>query len=500
MDQRQAVSLWIAGCIVSLLTGIGLGYWVAVSVERQPFYQTTKIGWGDIEYVCVVDTRTGKIVRMANAIDARREAKEHERPTPPALQTRPPEGLPLTMSLEEFDAATEAASKQVRLQQTTDIPRQTPQPQPKLGREATPEEVAAAFAQIKPMPLQPNAPEWTQYVWIGGVLGVLVGVFLVSSWFIERACDRAANAAKHTTPTAADDCVSRSAENASPECPMTQRASAEAADSETNFDQVKWQDESVTVDTTRKASPIQLSTKYCVLLTVGIVTTVLAQLLSLGRQSFEVVAFDALTQPICYFLCLALVAGIIAGVARMKKLWFPALAWLFCVAGLFDIVGRGVCEFVLRPKIDSVIHELNLEDMRPGHASTDARHPVAPKTPARSFAGMAASPNKQGVSVRHILVQYKGSDRASSRISRTKEEALHRMQECLARLMQGEEFEVLAKLYSDCPSAPFGGDLGSFTAGTTVLSFEQAAFGCEVGQFTGIVETQCGYHIIQRYE
>ncbi len=109
MDQRQAVSLWIAGCVVSLLTGIGLGYWVAVSVERQPFYQTTKIGWGDIEYVCVVDTRTGKIVRMANAIDARREAKKHERPTPPALQTRPPEGLPLTMSLEEFDAATEAA-------------------------------------------------------------------------------------------------------------------------------------------------------------------------------------------------------------------------------------------------------------------------------------------------------------------------------------------------------------------------------------------------------
>lgn len=470
MHQGQAVSLWIAGCVVSLLTGIGLGDWVAVSVERQPFYQTTRIGWGDIEYVCVVDTRTGKIVRMANAIDARREAKEHERPTPPALQTRPPEGLPLTMSLEEFCAATEAALQPGR----------------------------------PPAAARPTESAWAPYqLWL--YLAFNVVLFLIFFAFISwkwRCGDAAKTQASSgdATPLVTNNCLSEPAENASPECPMTQRASAEAADSETNFDQVKWQDESVTVDTTRKASPIQLSTKYCVLLTAGIVTTVLAQLLSLGRQSFEVVAFDALTQPICYFLCLALVAGIIAGVARKKKRWFPALAWLFCVAGWFDIVGRGVCEFVLRPKIDPVIHELNLDDMRLGHASTDTRHPVAPETPARSFAGVAASPNKQGVSLRHILVQYKGSDRASSRISRTKEEALHRMQECLARLMQGEEFEVLAKLYSDCPSAPFGGDLGSFTAGTTVLSFEQAAFGCEVGQFTGIVETQCGYHIIQRYE
>ena len=104
------------------------------------------------------------------------------------------------------------------------------------------------------------------------------------------------------------------------------------------------------------------------------------------------------------------------------------------------------------------------------------------------------------ISARHILVQYQGSLKASPDITRTKEEALARIQECLEKANQGEKFEDLAIEYSDGPSAPQGGDLGSFTTGMMVPPFEEAAFACKVGEITDVVETPFGYHIIQRYE
>ena len=104
------------------------------------------------------------------------------------------------------------------------------------------------------------------------------------------------------------------------------------------------------------------------------------------------------------------------------------------------------------------------------------------------------------VGVRHVLVQYQGSDRASSDITRSKEEALARAKECLERAKQGEKFEDLAMEYSDCPSAAQGGDLGKFSAGRMDPTFEAASFACEVGGLTDIVETPFGYHIIYRYE
>ncbi len=104
------------------------------------------------------------------------------------------------------------------------------------------------------------------------------------------------------------------------------------------------------------------------------------------------------------------------------------------------------------------------------------------------------------VSVRHILVMYEGSEKAPTRVTRTKEEAKILIDELLARLQKGEKFEDLAVDYSDCPSAKSGGDLGPFGPGDMTPPFEEAAFACEVGGMTGVVETMFGYHIIQRYK
>ncbi len=104
------------------------------------------------------------------------------------------------------------------------------------------------------------------------------------------------------------------------------------------------------------------------------------------------------------------------------------------------------------------------------------------------------------VSCRHILVMHDESMRKPPQIERTKEEALARAEEALGRSMAGEDFEDLAREYSDGPSAPKGGDLGSFGRGAMVPAFEEVAYGLEVGGVSGVVETPFGYHIIQRYK
>lgn len=66
------------------------------------------------------------------------------------------------------------------------------------------------------------------------------------------------------------------------------------------------------------------------------------------------------------------------------------------------------------------------------------------------------------------------------------------------KLEAGESFEKLAEDFSQCPSGKSGGDLGEFGKGMMVPSFEKAAFELEVGQVSGPVKTQFGYHLIKR--
>jgi peptidyl-prolyl cis-trans isomerase C len=66
------------------------------------------------------------------------------------------------------------------------------------------------------------------------------------------------------------------------------------------------------------------------------------------------------------------------------------------------------------------------------------------------------------------------------------------------KIAMGEDFSQLAKIHSKCPSGQNGGDLGMFQRGQMVKPFEDVAFGIDVGQVSGPVQTQFGYHLIQR--
>ena len=70
--------------------------------------------------------------------------------------------------------------------------------------------------------------------------------------------------------------------------------------------------------------------------------------------------------------------------------------------------------------------------------------------------------------------------------------------EVFNKIKEGDDFAVVARRVSKCPSGQNGGDLGEFGMGQMVKPFEDATFGLEVGQLSEPVQTQFGYHLIHR--
>lgn len=77
------------------------------------------------------------------------------------------------------------------------------------------------------------------------------------------------------------------------------------------------------------------------------------------------------------------------------------------------------------------------------------------------------------------------------------EQAKAKAEDVLNQVKAGGDFAELAKKYSQDSSASNGGDLGLFGKGQMVTEFENAAFGLDVGQVSGVVKTKYGYHIIK---
>lgn len=92
--------------------------------------------------------------------------------------------------------------------------------------------------------------------------------------------------------------------------------------------------------------------------------------------------------------------------------------------------------------------------------------------------------------VRHILIS------AESRIA--KSQARKRALELRQRIIDGEDFEVLARIYSDdSGSAALGGGLGWVSPGEMVPPFEAAYKELAIDQISGPVDSRFGVHIIR---
>lgn len=84
-------------------------------------------------------------------------------------------------------------------------------------------------------------------------------------------------------------------------------------------------------------------------------------------------------------------------------------------------------------------------------------------------------------------------------ITRSKEEAIELLRQYEVQIDGNpEKFGELASKYSDCSSHTNNGDLGSFQRGAMQKPFEDTAYALEVGQMSGIVETDSGVHLILR--
>jgi peptidyl-prolyl cis-trans isomerase D len=97
------------------------------------------------------------------------------------------------------------------------------------------------------------------------------------------------------------------------------------------------------------------------------------------------------------------------------------------------------------------------------------------------------------VKVRHILI--KVAPNADPKIDAA---AKQKAGDLLKQIKGGADFAQLAKANSDDPgSKEQGGELGMIQRGVTVPAFETAAFGLQPGQFSDVIKTQFGYHILQ---
>ncbi|MCH8819000.1 MAG: peptidylprolyl isomerase [Acidobacteria bacterium] len=72
-----------------------------------------------------------------------------------------------------------------------------------------------------------------------------------------------------------------------------------------------------------------------------------------------------------------------------------------------------------------------------------------------------------------------------------------RAEEVLKKLHSSEDFEDLAREYSEGPSASRGGVIGSFKQGSMAAPIEEVVFQMEEGEVTGIIETEYGLQILK---
>jgi peptidyl-prolyl cis-trans isomerase D len=101
----------------------------------------------------------------------------------------------------------------------------------------------------------------------------------------------------------------------------------------------------------------------------------------------------------------------------------------------------------------------------------------------------------------HILISYKGADRADGNITRSKEEAKAEAVRIRGLIVNdGKDFADMAVENSDGPSKSKGGDLGKFKFEVMAKPFSEAAFTLGINEVSEVVETGFGFHVIKRTE
>jgi NIMA-interacting peptidyl-prolyl cis-trans isomerase 1 len=157
----------------------------------------------------------------------------------------------------------------------------------------------------------------------------------------------------------------------------------------------------------------------------------------------------------------------------------------------------------------SSINKRSAEAVSGGAAVSSSSHKRPSSSTSAADESNASGAPKQ-VRVLHILKKHQDSRKPTSWrqavIQATRDQAAAELTG-LVELLQQEEpgspdqqatFEELARTESDCSSAKRGGDLGFFGRKKMQPAFEAAAFGLQVGEMSGLVDTNSGVHVLLR--
>jgi peptidyl-prolyl cis-trans isomerase D len=134
-----------------------------------------------------------------------------------------------------------------------------------------------------------------------------------------------------------------------------------------------------------------------------------------------------------------------------------------------------------------------------------------PSTPPAPYKGDAqGEPGR--LKVQHVLIAFSGAERAEPSVKRSQDEAEVLAGEILARAKRGEDFEKLAKDYSNdqgkgiysLVNHGFPASRGETKRGSFAEEFTRVAFSLKVGE-VGLAsydkrKSPFGYHIIKRLE
>ncbi|MEO6575331.1 MAG: peptidylprolyl isomerase [Polyangiaceae bacterium] len=132
--------------------------------------------------------------------------------------------------------------------------------------------------------------------------------------------------------------------------------------------------------------------------------------------------------------------------------------------------------------------------------------PTTPIVSATASAAVAPPPSATTppaelvtVMAQHVLIAWRGAERAPKTVTRSKVDAKKRADEVLAKAKAGEDFTALVSTYSDDPAAKERlGSVGKFKREGMAKPFSDAAFALKVDEVSPVVETAFGFHVIKR--
>ncbi|MFC1475066.1 peptidylprolyl isomerase [Candidatus Zixiibacteriota bacterium] len=96
----------------------------------------------------------------------------------------------------------------------------------------------------------------------------------------------------------------------------------------------------------------------------------------------------------------------------------------------------------------------------------------------------------EGVRLAHLLLTYQPSDEVIDSVKQKTSE-LRQM------ILDGADFATISSQYSSSGAGVNGGDLGFLSRDDVVPEFARAAFSLSIGDISGVIRTQFGFHIIK---